>query len=148
MTTAHIGQPTPRVDGRAKVTGAARYAAEYNVPHLAHGYVVGSAVAKGVIVSIDASAALAVSGVFQVFTHENVRGLPRRDSKYRDEVSPPTGSPFRPLRNDEIQFSGQPVALVVAETFELARQAATLVRVEYAPQGTPHEPGSGAPCRP
>jgi xanthine dehydrogenase YagR molybdenum-binding subunit len=137
MTTAHIGQAIPRVDGRAKVTGEARYAAEYNVPHLAHGYVVGSAVANGSIVSIDTSAALAVPGVLQVFTHENTRGLPRRASRYRDELSPPTGSPFRPLYNGEIQFSGQPVALVVAETFELARHAAAFIRVEYARE-TPH----------
>jgi xanthine dehydrogenase YagR molybdenum-binding subunit len=137
MPTTHIGQPISRVDGRAKVTGAARYAAEYNVPDLAHGWVVSSAVARGRIASIDASAARAVAGVLEVFTHESTGSLAWFDRSYRDQVAPSGGSPFRPLYDDEIQFSGQPVALVVAETLELARHAATLVRVEYAP--APHQ---------
>jgi xanthine dehydrogenase YagR molybdenum-binding subunit len=129
-TTAYIGQPTSRVDGRAKVTGAAKYAAEYNVPNLTYGYVVSSAIAKGKITRIDTSDALALPGVLQVFTHENAPNLAWFDRSYRDEVAPP-GSPFRPLYSDNIIYSAQPVALVVAETFELARYAATLVRVEY-----------------
>src|SRR5262249_23601260 len=71
MTTSHIGKPTSRVDGRAKVTGAARYAAEYNVPDLAYGVVVSSEVTRGRITRIDAAAALALPGVLEVFTHEN-----------------------------------------------------------------------------
>lgn len=130
MTTAHIGKPTSRVDGRAKVTGAAKYAAEYNVPNLAYGYVVSSAVAKGKITAIDASGALALPGVLQVFTHENTPRLAWLDRSWRDELAPP-GSPFRPLHDSEIKYSAQPVALVVADTFELARYAASLVRVEY-----------------
>jgi xanthine dehydrogenase YagR molybdenum-binding subunit len=130
MTTAHIGKPTSRVDGRAKVTGEARYAAEYNVPDLAYGYVVSSAVARGRITRIDVADALELPGVLQVFTHENTPRLARSDRSYRDEVAPP-GSPFRPLHDDEIKYSAQPVALVVADTFELARYAASLVRVEY-----------------
>ena len=131
MSTSHIGQPVSRVDGRAKVTGEARYAAEFNVPGLVYGHVVGSAIARGAITSIDSAPALALPGVLHVFTHENVKGLPWLDRSYRDEVAP-VGSAFRPLYDDRIQWSGQPVALVVAETFELARHAATLVRVEYA----------------
>jgi xanthine dehydrogenase YagR molybdenum-binding subunit len=130
MTTAHIGKPTSRVDGRAKVTGQARYAAEHNVPNLAYGFVVCSEVARGRITRIDAADALALPGVLQVFTHENVPRLARSDRSYRDEVAPP-GSPFRPLYDDQIKYSGQPVALVIAESYELARYAATLVRVEY-----------------
>ena len=130
MTTAHIGQPTDRVDGRAKVTGAAKYAAEYHVPDLVYGVVVSSAIAKGTITRIDAADALALDGVLQVFTHENAPRLPRSDSSDRDEVAPP-GSPFRPLDDAEIKYSAQPVALVVATTFELARYAASLVRVGY-----------------
>src|SRR5262245_24819416 len=118
MTTAHIGKPISRVDGRAKVTGAARYAAEHNVPGLAHGRVVSSEVARGRILRIDAADALEVPGVLRVLTHENTPRLPRSDKSYRDEVAPP-GSPFRPLHDDEIKYSGQPVALVVADTFEL-----------------------------
>jgi xanthine dehydrogenase YagR molybdenum-binding subunit len=131
MTTTHVGQPVSRVDGRAKVTGEARYAAEFNVPGLVHGHVVSSAVARGTITAIDASGALAVPGVLDVFTHENTPGLPWFDRSYRDEVAP-VGSPFRPLYDDEVEYSGQPVALVVAESLELARHAAALVRVQYA----------------
>jgi xanthine dehydrogenase YagR molybdenum-binding subunit len=130
MITNYVGRPTRRVDGRAKVTGAAKYAGEYNVPKLAYGYVVSSAVAKGRIKQIDTHAALGVEGVLRVLTHENRPELPSDDSKYDDEVSSP-GSPFRPLYDDKIKFSGQPIALVVAEEFEIARHAASLVRVEY-----------------
>ena len=129
--TAHIGRPMSRVDGRAKVTGQARYAAEYNVPNLAYGHVVGSAIARGAVTSIHTAAALALPGVLHVFTHENVKGLPWFDRSYRDEVAP-SGSPFRPLYDERIHFSGQPIALVVAETFEVARHAAALIRVDYA----------------
>jgi xanthine dehydrogenase YagR molybdenum-binding subunit len=130
MTTTHIGQPINRVDGRAKVTGAARYAAEYNVPNLAYGVVVSSQIARGRIRRIDAADALKLPGVLRVFTHENIPPLARRDRSYRDQIAPP-GSPFRPLRDDEIKYSAQPVALVVADNFELARYAASLVRIEY-----------------
>ena len=128
--TSHLGKPTSRVEGRAKVTGIAKYAAEYNVPGVAHGVVVSSAIAKGRIKRIDAGDALAVAGVLDVFTHEHRPKLASSDEKYKDEVAP-GGSPFRPLYDDQIHFSGQPVALVVAEEFEIARFAASLVRVEY-----------------
>jgi xanthine dehydrogenase YagR molybdenum-binding subunit len=131
MSTNYVGQPVNRVEGRLKVTGEAKYAAEYNVPNLAYGCVISSDIARGKIESIDAEAALALSGVLRVFTHENIKGLPWFDGTYRDELAP-TGSPFRPLYDDEIEFSGQPVALVVSETFELAQYAASLVRVQYA----------------
>jgi xanthine dehydrogenase YagR molybdenum-binding subunit len=128
--TSYLGKPTSRVEGRAKVMGTAKYAAEYNVPGLAHGVVVSSAVAKGRIAHIHAEDALAVDGVLDVFTHEHRPKLASSHEKYTDEVAPP-GSPFRPLYDSEILFSGQPVALVVAEEFEIARFAASLVRVEY-----------------
>jgi len=128
--TSYLGKPTSRVDGRAKVTGLAKYAAEYNVPGLAHGVVVSSAIAKGRIKRIHTADALSVDGVLDVFTHEHRPKLASSHEKYTDEVAPP-GSPFRPLYDDKILFSGQPVALVVAEEFEIARFAASLVRVEY-----------------
>ena len=127
---AHVGKPRSRVDGRAKVTGAARYAAEYTAPDLAHGYIVSGAIAKGRITSIDTAAALAVPGVVKVITHENRPRTAWFSAKYQDEVAPP-GTPFRALYDDRIVFSGQPVALVVAEDFGTARHAASLVRVEY-----------------
>ena len=119
--TPYIGTPTSRVDGRAKVTGAAKYAAEYNVPDLAfgpglaYGSVVTSSIARGRIARIDASEALRVNGVIDVLTHENRPHMASTDSAYKDEVAPEKGSPFRPLYGDRIMFSGQPIALVLAE---------------------------------
>ncbi|HEY2136097.1 MAG TPA: xanthine dehydrogenase family protein molybdopterin-binding subunit, partial [Xanthobacteraceae bacterium] len=128
--TTYVGVPTSRVDGRAKVTGLAKYAAEFNLRGLAHGAVISSAIAKGRISRIDTRNALAVDGVIDVLTHQNRPKLAGSDEKYRDDVAPP-GSPFRPLYDDQIRYSGQPVALVVAEELEIARYAATLVRIEY-----------------
>ena len=126
----YIGTATSRVDGPAKVTGAAKYAAEFNVPGLAHGSVVCSTIAKGRITHIDTGAAMRVEGVIAVLTHENRPSMADNDQAYKDEVAP-DGSPFRPLYDSKIMFNGQPVALVVAETSEVARFAASLVRVEY-----------------
>ena len=130
MTTAYIGVPTARVDGPAKVTGEAKYAAEYHAETLAHGYVVTSAIARGHITHIDAAAALKVPGVLQVLTHENVPRLPPPDPSYAEEVGP-RGTPYRPLQDGTIRFSAQPLALVVAEDFGVARHAASLVRITY-----------------
>ena len=127
---SYIGTATSRVDGIAKVTGAAKYAAEFNVASLAYASVVGSTIAKGCITHIDTSAATRVKGVLTVLTHENRPPLPNNDEAYKDEVAP-DGSPYRPLYDGKIMFNGQPVALVVAETSEVARFAASLVRVEY-----------------
>jgi len=135
-TTNYIGQPTSRVDGRAKVTGAAKYAAEYSVPNLLYGYVVSSEIAKGKITKIDTERALALEGVLQVFTHENRPRTAWFDRSHKDDIAPP-GSPFRPLYDENIVYNAQPVALVIAENFELARYAASLVRVEYKQE--PHE---------
>jgi xanthine dehydrogenase YagR molybdenum-binding subunit len=129
-STTYIGVPTSRVDGRAKVTGIAKYAAEYNLRGLAHGFVISSAIARGRVRRIDTRAALAVEGVIDVLTHENRPRLAGSDKKYQDAVAPP-GSPFRPLYDDVIRYSGQPVALVVAEELEIARYAASLVEIDY-----------------
>src|SRR5215472_15288704 len=128
--TTYIGTATSRVDGRAKVTGAAKYAAEFNTSGLAHGSVVTSTIAKGRIARIDASEALSVAGVIDVLTHQNRPPMASVDSAYKDDLAP-EGAPFRPLYNDRIWFSGQPIALVVAEEPEIARFAVSLVRVQY-----------------
>jgi xanthine dehydrogenase YagR molybdenum-binding subunit len=133
MSTSYLGKPTSRVDGRAKVTGAAKYAAEHNVSGLAYGFVVASAIAKGRVLRIHTADALSIPGVLDIFTHDHRPKLAARDEKYGDEVAPP-GSPFRPLYDDRIRFSGQPVALVVAEELETARFAASLIRVDYEQQ--------------
>jgi xanthine dehydrogenase YagR molybdenum-binding subunit len=125
----YIGTPTSRVDGHAKVTGAAKYAGEFNVPDLAYGAVVTSTIAKGRIAHIDVSKALRVKGVLDVLTHENRPRMAATSAAYKDDVGPEKGSPFRPLYDDKILFSEQPIALVLAEEWEIARFAASLVRV-------------------
>ena len=96
-----------------------------------YGSVVQSTIAKGRIARIDTSDALRVEGVLDVLTHENRPRMANKAAAYKDDVAPEKGSPFRPLYDDKIVFSGQPVALVLAEEWEIARFAATLVRVEY-----------------
>lgn len=135
VTQVKIGSAINRVDGVAKVTGNARYAAEHPVADLLHGYVISSGIAKGRIVTIDATAALAIPGVVEVITHENRPDGAWFDRSYQDEIAPP-GSPFRALHDETIQFSGQPIALVVADTFENARDAAALVHIVY--EAEPH----------
>ena len=127
----YIGAATPRIDGRAKVTGAAKYAGEFNVPNLVYGFIVESTIAKGRIVRIDTRDALQVAGVVDVLTHQNRPPLADTDKAWKDDVAPEKGSPFRPLYDDKILFSRQPVALVLAEDWETARFAASQVRVEY-----------------
>jgi xanthine dehydrogenase YagR molybdenum-binding subunit len=130
IASMHLGKPTSRIEGREKVTGAAKYAGEHNVPGLAHGFVVSSTIAKGRVKRIDTAAALSVPGVLDVLTHEHRPKLASSDDKYKDDIAP-DGSPFRPLYDDRIVFNAQPIALVVAEELEIARHAASLVRVEY-----------------
>lgn len=125
-----IGMAVSRVDGRDKVTGQARYAAEYPAEGLLYGVVVSGTIPRGRITAIRADAALAVGGVVEVITHLNRPRIRSFDIFYKD-MTAPGGSPFRPLYDDKIAYSGQPVALVVAETFEAARYAARLVEVDY-----------------
>jgi xanthine dehydrogenase YagR molybdenum-binding subunit len=132
----YIGTATSRIDGFAKVTGAAKYAAEFNVPDIAHASLVCSTIAKGRIARIDTSAAMAVKGVLNVLTHENRPSMADKDEGYNDDLTPPHGSPYRPLYDNQVMFNGQPIALVVAETSETARFAALLVQAEY--EVTPH----------
>lgn len=132
----HIGAPRSRVDGVVKVTGRATYAAEFNAPNLAYGVIVGSAIPRGSITGFDLTAALATPGVLQIFTHGNRPQTAWFDSSYRDQVAPP-GKPLRPLYDAEIHHSDQPIALVVASTYEAARDAAALVGVTY--KRRPHE---------
>jgi xanthine dehydrogenase YagR molybdenum-binding subunit len=128
---AYVGTPTSRVDGRAKVTGAAQYAGEFTADGLVHGVVVAATIPRGRITRLETSEALKVTGVLDVLTHAHRPPLADKDEAWKDEVAPEEGSPFRPLYDDSIKFNGQPIALVVAEDWETAKFAATLVRVEY-----------------
>ncbi|MBV7534887.1 xanthine dehydrogenase family protein molybdopterin-binding subunit [Duganella sp. sic0402] len=119
-----------RVDGRDKVMGKARYAAEHPAEDLLYGVVVSSSIPVGRIKEIRVAAALATPGVVDVITHANRPRIRSFDIFYKD-MTAPSGSPFRPLYDDKIAYSGQPVALVVAATFEAARYAARLVEVDY-----------------
>ena len=127
----YIGAATSRIDGRAKVTGAAKYAGEFSVPNLAYGFLIESTIAKGRIALIDTRDALQIPGVVDVLTHQNRPPLADSDKAWKDDVAPEKGSPFRPLYDDKILFSRQPVALVLAEDWETARFAASRVKVEY-----------------
>ena len=130
VRTPYVGTAQRRVDGALKVTGGAKYAAEFTSPDLAYGYVVSSAVSKGKIKTIDIAAALAVPGIVDVLTHENRPAAPFERESFQDAVAPP-GVPFRPLENGHVVYGGQPVALVVGDTFEAARYAASLVAITY-----------------
>ncbi len=125
-----LGKALDRVDGKLKVTGQARYAGEYPETGLLHGSVVSSTIARGRVTHIDITEALRVPGVLMVLDHKNRPKLASYDEDYEDADSA-DGSPFRPLYNDRVMYSGQPLALVVAETLELARYAGSLVRIEY-----------------
>jgi xanthine dehydrogenase YagR molybdenum-binding subunit len=124
------GQGVNRIEGPLKVSGHAPYAADYPAEGLLHGVIVGSRIASGKILSIDAAAALAMPGVVAVFTHENRPSAGSIGMRYRDLVGPP-GTPFRPLNDERILFAEQPIALVVADSYETARDAAALVRATY-----------------
>ena len=104
----YIGTATSRIDGVAKVTGAAKYAAEFNVPGLAHGSVVAATITKGRITRIDASAAARVKGVLTVLTHENRPPMADKDEAWKDDVAP-DGAPFRSIRR-----IGRPVSIVAS----------------------------------
>src|ERR1700755_1040047 len=116
----HIGKATSRVEGELKVTGGARYAAEYSAPALLYGVIVSATIAAGRISKLHLEEANATTGVVRIFTHENRGKAAWLDRKWRDEVAPP-GHPFRPLHSERILFGGQPRGLVVAETLETAR---------------------------
>lgn len=126
-----VGMSVSRIDGPLKVTGRAKYAAEHFAPGMLFGHAVLSTIASGRILDIDTAAAERIPGIVKIYTHQNRPAAAYRDSKWKDAVALP-GHPFRPLENHRVLFDGQPVALVVAENAEAARDAAGLVTVRYA----------------
>ena len=132
MTTAMIGQPISRIDGRKKVSGGAIYAAEFDAPGQVYGAIVRSTIANGRISSVDSAAAERTPGVLAVLTHRNAPLLAYRPHK--GFTDPEVGERLHVLQDDRVNHQGQPIALVVAETLERAAHAATLVRVSYAPE--------------
>lgn len=124
-----IGQGMDRTDGYLKVTGGASFTAEHPIPGLAHAVMVLSTIAKGRVVSIDTAGATAMRGVHTVITHENAARLP-------PQKKPPPGTPggaqLSLLQDNVVHYNGQPIAVVVADTLERARDAAHSLRVRYA----------------
>jgi xanthine dehydrogenase YagR molybdenum-binding subunit len=118
-----VGKPTDRIDGPLKTTGTAPYAYDRHdvVPNQAYGYVIGSAIAKGRIISIDLAKAKTAAGVLAIVTAENAGTLGKG-----------TYNTAKLLGGPEVDHYHQAIAVVVAETFEQARAAAQFVRVEYA----------------
>ncbi|KQN80250.1 xanthine dehydrogenase [Sphingomonas sp. Leaf67] len=116
-----LGRPTDRIEGPLKVTGRATYAAEFSATGMVYGMIVTTTIASGRIVAIDAAAALSAPGVLAVVTHENAGPLARGD----DHKVPMLAGP-------QVDQFGQAAALVVADSFETARAAARLIRIDYA----------------
>ncbi|MEA2984230.1 MAG: xanthine dehydrogenase YagR molybdenum-binding subunit [Alphaproteobacteria bacterium] len=125
---ANMGRPEPRLEAKLKVTGGARYASDMPVNNAAFAFLVTSPIAKGSIADIDLSEAKAVPGVLEIFTHENTGDI--KDVKY----APGGGGMTSSIQNlgPKIQHDGQIVAMVVANTFEAAREAAYRVKIRYS----------------
>jgi xanthine dehydrogenase YagR molybdenum-binding subunit len=122
-----IGAPINRTDGWAKVSGAARYAAEHPVAGLAHAVLVTSTIPAGRVTRIEAGAG--VPGVLLVMHHQNAPRLPAATRS--GKLEPPIGRVLSLLQDDAVHYNNQPIAVVVADTLEHAREAAARVRVEY-----------------
>ncbi|MER5906714.1 xanthine dehydrogenase family protein molybdopterin-binding subunit [Streptomyces mirabilis] len=132
-TFGAVGAAHTRVEGVAKVTGAARYAGEVPYPELAHGWLVLSTVARGRIRAVESAPVLAMPGVVAVLHHENA---PRLNGDYTNAFGVP--DPIAQIfQHDRVPFVGWPVALVVAETPEQAREAAEALVVVYDEE--PHD---------
>jgi xanthine dehydrogenase YagR molybdenum-binding subunit len=116
-----IGEAVSRIDGILKVTGAAQYATDFPVPNAAAGYLIKSETAAGRVASIDASEARKLPGVIDVISHENAVKL----------ANPRVVRGSSVLQDAVVDFFGETIGIVVAETFEEARHAARYVRVSY-----------------
>ncbi|RLP31323.1 xanthine dehydrogenase family protein molybdopterin-binding subunit [Nocardia seriolae] len=126
-----VGQGFDRIDGRAKVTGAAQYTAEVPLHGLAHAVLVGARIGSGNVLSVDVTAALA-AGAVAVYTHENlpkVAAIPPQWPSGFGGAAP--GQTFFPMQDNTIHYYGQPIAVVIADTFEIAQHAAELVTARY-----------------
>jgi xanthine dehydrogenase YagR molybdenum-binding subunit len=129
--------PISRVDGKLKVTGGAKYFAEFDMAGLVHCVMVGSTVTRGRILSIDTKAAGNAPGVLAVFTHLNMPAVPGWDTPPNNNNLSLGKHRYRILGSNEILFNGQPIAFAVADTLERAQYAASLIKAVYE-QDTPH----------
>ena len=120
-----------RVDGKLKVTGAAKYAAEYNIPNTAYGVLVGSSIPKGTIQSVDIAEAKKAPGVIDIIYHDNTWKV---ENLADEKKAASSRAGLRIFHTNEVFSYGQPVALVVADHLEQAQYAAGLVKISYAAQ--------------
>lgn len=125
----NMGQPAPRVDGRLKVTGQATYASDFAVKDALYAYLVTSAIAKGSIVSIDDKEARRVDGLVDIFTHKNMADAIKQ-VPFKSNGGPASTS-IVPLSSPRIWHDGQIVAMVVADRFEAAQEAARKLTIRY-----------------
>jgi xanthine dehydrogenase YagR molybdenum-binding subunit len=121
-------QAQVRYDGRLKVTGQAKYTAEFAIPNLHYGFVVQSTIPSGEIVRMDTSVAERASGVVAILTPFNAQILPDYG---KSAVAPPAGRHMSLLQDKSVNYNGQPIAVVVARSLPEAEFAASLLRVEY-----------------
>jgi xanthine dehydrogenase YagR molybdenum-binding subunit len=141
-TQTAIGTATARIDGRAKVTGEARYGSDCGVRSDAHAYLRTSAIARGRIVRIDEAAARAMPGVLEILTYRNVGDAIKPGNTFSAKGY--MGSSIAPLADARVLHAGQIVAMVVAESFEIARDAAQRLDIAYeqeVPSATFDSPG-------
>ncbi|MEV0221761.1 xanthine dehydrogenase family protein molybdopterin-binding subunit [Streptomyces sp. NPDC050704] len=131
---ASVGTAHTRVEGRDKITGTARYSGDIPFTELAHGWLVLSTVARGRIRSVEDAPVLGMPGVLTVLHHQNA---PRVDSDYIGMLGAPPDPTVALFQHDRVPFAGWPVALVVAETSEQAREAAEALVVTYEEE--PHD---------
>lgn len=123
-----LGARLSRAEGPLKVTGSARYAIEQTLPNMAYGVTVQSTRPAGRVVGIDTSAALALPGVIDVYTPQHPLKL-NKPTVYSKGGG--ATEEFTPLQDDVIRFNGMHLALVVADTFEQATEAANLLKIDY-----------------
>ncbi len=130
-----LGPARNRVDGPLKVTGRAKYAVEFEMPNCAYAWPVSSNIAKATITAIDTKAAEVAPGVIKILTHENAP-KPKEAQGSEDETKAHgiRIEERNPLDDNKVYYGGQYVALVIAETLEQARHAASLVRVDCSPE--------------
>jgi len=120
-----------RVDGKAKVTGAAKFSAEFDLPRLTYGVLVASTIAKGSITALDTKEAEKAPGVLAIITHLNSPKVPGYDAGANPVKGPTGGKGLQVFGDNTIYFNGQPIALVIADTFERAVYGASLVKSQY-----------------
>lgn len=126
-----IGGRMSRVDAQLKVTGAAKYFAEFEVPNLVYGVLVPSTITKGTIKSLDTKKAESAPGVLAVISHLNAPKTPAYQTEEPSKTSSGRGPGMKAFHDNNIYFNGQPIAMVVADTFERATYAASLVTAQY-----------------